>query len=92
MEITHSSELKFLVLTITKNWKVHIQTLCASLSKVYYILKSLKGVMGLHIIKAIYFAYFQTHMKYGIVFWGTDCDSIKFFLYAKENHQTYCWG
>jgi hypothetical protein len=81
VEITYSSVLKFLGLTITNNlnWKTHIQTLCACLSKVYYILKFLKGVMSLHIIKTIYFAYFQTRKKYGIVFWGTDCDSIKVF-------------
>jgi hypothetical protein len=86
MEITHSSELKFLRLTITNNlnWKAHIQTLCASLSKVYYILKSLKGVMSMHIIKSMYFAYFQARMKYGIVCWGTDCDSIKVFCRQKK--------
>jgi hypothetical protein len=81
MEITYSSVLKFLALTITNNlnWKTHIQTLCACLSKVYYILKSLKGVMGLHTIKTICFAYFQICIKYSIAFWGTDCDSIKVF-------------
>jgi hypothetical protein len=86
METTHSSELKFLGLTITNNlnWKTQIQSLCVSLSKVYYILKSLKGVMSLHIIKTIYLAYFQTRMKYGIVFWGNDCDSIKVFRMQKN--------
>jgi hypothetical protein len=81
MEITYSSVLKFLGLTITNNlnWKTHIQTLC-----VYYILKSLKGVMSLHTIKTIYFAYFQTRMKYGIAFWGTDCDSVKVFHMLKK--------
>jgi hypothetical protein len=84
MEITHSAELKFLGLTITNNlnWKAHIETVCASPSKVYYILKSLKGVMSLQIIAD--FVYFQTCMKYGIVFWGTDCDSIKVFHMQKK--------
>jgi hypothetical protein len=40
--------------------------------------------MSLHVIKTIYFAYFQTRMKYGIVFWGTGCDSIKFFRMQKK--------
>jgi hypothetical protein len=44
-----------------------------SLSKVYYILKSLKGVINLHIIKTIYFAYFQTRTKYGIALWFLVC-------------------
>jgi hypothetical protein len=84
MEITELRTNIFRTITNNLKWKAHIQTLCASLSKVYYILKSLKKVTSLHTIKTIYFAYFQKRMKYGIALWGTDCDSVKVFCVQKK--------
>ena len=45
-EITHSSELQFLGLFIMENLAGHVQihSLCASYSKIYYMIKSLRYV------------------------------------------------
>jgi len=61
------------------NCHIHLRFLCASLSKFYYIIKSLKDVMSFQMIRMIYYAYFQSRMKYGIIFWGRDWDSVKVF-------------
>jgi len=82
--ISYCSE--FLGMNITENlkWHIHISSLCASLSKVYYIIKSLKDVMSFNMIWTIYYAYFELWMKYSIIFWGRDRDSVKVLIYRKK--------
>ena len=66
-EISYCSELKFLAMNITDNlcWHINTCSLCASLNKIYYIIKSLKDVMSFQMIQMIYYAYFQSRMRYG---------------------------
>ena len=33
-------------------------------------MKSLKAVLNLYMPKSIYIGFFQSHMRYGIIFWG----------------------
>jgi hypothetical protein len=35
-------------------------------------------------LKSIYFAYFHSKMKYGIIFWGNSSDSKKVFTLQKK--------
>ena len=51
-EIAYNSELKFLGLFITENlaWHAQIHSLCASLSKIYYMIKSLRNVTSTQMI------------------------------------------
>jgi hypothetical protein len=51
-EIAYSSELQFLVLFVTGNlaWHVEMHPLCASLSQIYYMVKSLRNVTSNHMI------------------------------------------
>jgi hypothetical protein len=50
-------------------WNICVLSLCSSLSKVPYIIKSLKAVLNLYMPKSIYIACFQSHKRYGIIFW-----------------------
>ena len=85
-EIAYSSELKFLGLFITETlaWHAQIHSLCASLSKSYYMIKSLRNVTSTQMIWSTYFAYFQSRLRYGIMFWGGDGKSIKIFWLQKK--------
>ena len=69
-------------MNVTKklNWHIHICSLCAILSKVYYII----NVMNFHMIENIYYAYFQSQMKHGIIFWGKDGNTVIFFCIQKK--------
>jgi hypothetical protein len=73
--------IKTLSMNNTENLKchIHLHFLCASLSKVYYIIKSLKDVMSFQLILTICYAYLQSRMKYCIIFWGTERDSVNVF-------------
>jgi hypothetical protein len=64
---------------ITENlsWQAHNRSLCQSLSKTYYIIKSLKNILNIRMLLNIYFAYFQLQLKYGIIIWGGTRDNIK---------------
>jgi hypothetical protein len=61
-EIAYMSEVKFLGMYITENLsrQAHICSICHSLSKTYYIIKSLKNILSNHTLWNIYFAYFQS--------------------------------
>lgn len=62
----------------------HINSLSSSLSKVYFLIKTLKDTVSNHMIRSIYYAYFQSRLKYGIIFWGSVKDSLKIFIIQKK--------
>ena len=51
-------------------WNSHIQEVCTELSIVLYILRKLRPIIALETLRNIYFALFQSHLNYGIQFWG----------------------
>jgi hypothetical protein len=72
--------IKGLYITEHLDWKSHIQDLLLNLSRIYYIIKSLKYTVSLQTIKAIYFAHFQARLQYGILFWGQGSDCTMLFF------------
>jgi len=63
---------------ITENlsWHAHICSLCHSLSKTFFIIKSVKSTLSNHVCWNIYFAYFHSQLRYGIILWGRTKESI----------------
>jgi hypothetical protein len=49
----------------------------------YFIIKTLKETTSYN-IRLIYHSYFQSRLKYGIIFWGAAKDSIKVFQIQKK--------
>jgi hypothetical protein len=84
--VAYSLELKFLGLFVTENlaWHVQIHSLCSSPSKVYYLVKSVRDVMSIHMLWSVYFAHFQLRLRYGIIFWGRDDETIRVFRIQKK--------
>jgi hypothetical protein len=77
--INYTLQFRFLGINITSNlkWCTHIQTLCLNLSKVCYIIKASRNELSFSILKNIYFAKFQSLVKYGIILWGGEKESSK---------------
>jgi len=73
-EIALKAEVGFLGIYITENLKlnVYVYSLCSSLSKVSYIIKLLQAVLSPYVLRSIYFVYFQSFLRYGIIFWVRD--------------------
>jgi hypothetical protein len=40
------------------------------LSKNVFIIKSVKNIFSSHVLWNIYFAYFHSRLRYGIILWG----------------------
>jgi hypothetical protein len=82
----YSSKLKFLGITLTENlkWNSHIQALCLNLCQVTFTIKSLRNVVRKWTLRSIYFAKFQSLLKYGIIFWGEESGSTQVLKIQKK--------
>jgi hypothetical protein len=77
--INYMLQFRFLGINITSNLKcsTHIQTLCLNFSKVCYIIKAPRNELSFGILRNIYFAKFQSLVRYGIILWGGEKESSK---------------
>jgi len=78
MDIAYKSESKFFGIHITKNlkWMAHVLSLSLQVSKVLYLIKSLKKIMSSCMIRSIYHSKFQSLLRYGTIFWWWDNENI----------------
>jgi hypothetical protein len=72
MNLDYTAETKFLGIHITETlkWNSHVQSLASKLSKVSFMIKSLKEILSPNMIRNIYFTKFQSLLQFGILFWG----------------------
>jgi uncharacterized protein YqgQ len=70
--VDYTAKMEFLGIQIidTLKWHSHIQLLASKLSKVAFMIKSLKEILSLNLIRNIYFAKFHSVLRFGILFWG----------------------
>jgi hypothetical protein len=70
IELNYTSQWKFLGITITDNlnWSTHIQALSSNVSRALYIIKTSRGILSTSVLRNIYFAKFQSLLRYGIIF------------------------
>jgi hypothetical protein len=85
-KIAYKSEVKFWGICITENlnWHVHVKFLCNSLSKTYYMIRALKQTVSTYMLCNIYFAHFQSKMRYGVIVWGGSRESMKILRLQKK--------
>jgi hypothetical protein len=72
MNIGYTAETKFLGIHVPEilKWNSHVQSLASKLSKVSFMIKSLEEILSPNMIRNIYFAKFQSLLRFGILFWG----------------------
>jgi hypothetical protein len=77
MGITYKSKLRFLGICITENieWEAQVQSLSSKVSKISYIIKSLKEIMSPYVIRSIYYTNFQSCLRCIILWGGVDNES-----------------
>lgn len=80
------SSLRFLGVEIDSSltWQPHINKLLPKLCRAYYAMMTLSHVVGLQTLREVYFAYFHSHLSYGITFWGNSSEAIKAFYMQKR--------
>jgi hypothetical protein len=84
--IEESVNTKFLGLQIDNhlNWTNHIDKLIPKLSEACYAVRSMCHIINTDTVKSVYFAYFHSTVKYGIIFWGNSSNSKKIFTLQKK--------
>jgi hypothetical protein len=64
-------DVKFLGIFITEDlsWTTHTQYVCQKLSKIIFLVKSLRDTVSQTVLITVYYAKFESVLKYGIIFW-----------------------
>ena len=66
------SQVRFLGLILDENlnWVQHTQQLANKLASAYFMIKIICKYLDVSIGKLVYYALFESHLRYGIPFWG----------------------
>lgn len=65
-------------------WNDHINVLCKKLARVVFLLRKLKLYVSHDILVTAFFGIFQSHLNYGIRFWGNSSSAKKAFIWQKR--------
>ena len=78
VEINYTSEVKFLGINISNNlkWNTHIPFQCSKLNYLSYMISSLRSDLSLVMLRNMYFTKFQSLIRYGIILWGGEKESV----------------
>jgi hypothetical protein len=92
-EICNSSCIKFLGIDIANSlsWKNHIDSLIPKLSSACYAIRAIKPFVNQKTLLMVYYAYFRSIIRYGIIFWGNSSYAINVFLFTKTDDQNNRW-
>jgi hypothetical protein len=79
--LTGAHNIKFLglQLDIQLTRKTHIDQLVQKLSTAYFIMRRLVHILHTDTPRTVYFAYFHSLVKYGIVYWGNSTNMERVF-------------
>lgn len=77
---------KFLGLQIeeTLDWTEHISSLCSKLNQICYSLRIVGRYVSRETLAIIYYANFESVLKYGIIFWGSNASTYHVFTIQKK--------
>jgi hypothetical protein len=67
-----------------QNWKDHIDQIIPKLSASCYAVRQMYHFVNQNTLRSIYFAYFRSFVKYGIILVGNLSNSRKFFILQKK--------
>jgi len=66
------------------NFKNHIEQIIPKVSEACHAIRSMDHISNMNTLKSIYYAYFHSVIKYGIIFWGNCSNSQKIFTLQKK--------
>lgn len=86
LSVPFLSSAKMLGLTLDSGlkWTDHIDMLCGRLARCCYAIKTVKQYATPATVRALYFACFQSHLKFGVVHWGIATEWLRVFRIQKR--------
>jgi hypothetical protein len=84
--LNRSTHLKFLGTIIDEQltWNQHIKYLRKKLTTAYFALKKIAVLTNQQTVKIVYHAYFESVMRFGLIFWGNSKYAQKIFTLQKK--------
>jgi hypothetical protein len=88
--IGYIDHTKFLGVWLDKNlkWCTHTQQLANKLCKICFALRIISRVNGLETVRTLYYAYFQSMLIYGLIFWVNSGEAKVVFKLQKRAIRT----
>jgi hypothetical protein len=84
LSVTDTIQFLGLHLDSHLSWKSHTNVLVRKLSSVCYVMRKLSNILNIVTLRIAYFAYFQSCVKYDIIFWGSSSTMHNVFLIHKR--------
>jgi hypothetical protein len=91
VEINNSSlfstpNYKLLGITIDNqlNFSSHISLVHKKLNTAFFVIRYLRHTCNVHTLRMIYFGYFESNLRYGLIFWGNSTDTKSIFKLQKR--------
>lgn len=78
--------VKFLGIYIDNKltWEKHVSVLSSRLSSICFLVRSLRGTVSTSVMRMVYMGLFNSHLLYGLIFWGSSSYSRDIFLIQKR--------
>lgn len=74
IEVVNSTKFLGIIIDKKLDWKTHINELCKKLSQSSYALYKLAPVLNVEALLLAYYGIVDTHLRYGVIFWGNSTD------------------
>ena len=84
--IPRSKSVKALGLTLTENldWSTHCDHVANKILSGCYLIRKLKQIVHPHVLLLVYFAHINSHLSYGLLFWGASPHAKRIFILQKR--------
>lgn len=84
--ITVANQTKFLGVTLDSGltWTDHLNNISKKISTGIYVVKRIKGVGTQEAAKIAYYALIESHIRYGLIIWGTSVGNLKRVLVLQK--------
>src|SRR5215510_14965236 len=84
--VTNATNIRFLGLQLDNKltWKAYSQELVIKLNKACYAIRAIKPLVSHKVLISIYYSYFHSVLKYGVMFRGSSAISVDIFKVQKR--------